>query len=84
MKHPERSRTILRGKLRDEDDGSWVWGAILEDAWKDLVPSIYSELGVFELPVESSSSNETQSAALTTGIRLDTLRVRRVYSLTRE
>jgi len=78
MKYPDRARTILRGKLRDEDDGSWVWSAILEDSWNDLVPTLYSEVGVFELPPDSEPA-----PVLPSGIRLDSLRVRRVYSLTR-
>ena len=51
MESPDRARTILRGKLRD-DDGSWVWSAIRETDWVSLVPGLYKEVGVFEMPTK--------------------------------
>lgn len=50
MQDPDHAQIILRGKLRDEDDGSWIWCAIVEENWSQLVPFVYTEVGVFALP----------------------------------
>jgi len=84
MTNPSRSHTILRGKLQD-DDGTWMWCAIMEAAWLDLVPSLYSEVGVFELQDNNDLQSE-RSARVTsakgTSSRAPVFTIRQVTRLT--
>ena len=96
MHDPMPARILLRGKLRDEDDGSWIWCAIIEEDWFQLVPALYSEVGVFELPNEPQKHLQQGPARADPAhshplfdtpsdpvISLNNVRVTRVTSLTR-
>ena len=54
---------MLRGKLRDKEDrASSVWFAILPRQWLSVVPSVYAEVGVFEIPNKVTVAGEQPSS----------------------